>query len=484
MAIDISNFAKVSISVSPAGVSSGNFGILGFLTNEEGKISTAERSRSYKGLKAVLADWPATTEVGKAAKAFFAIKPTPTDFVVHMCFETAQAAVLTGGGHKALEELIAIDAGNLKITTDKGTATIDDLDFTTVSSSSGLAGIATALATAINTKVSNSVTVTHTGHGFQIKSATVGTASTITFAEGDAAEALGLEQHQGKLNAGIAAETPVTALGIITTNGTAYTGLVTHKKYRDVITGAAGTTTLEIGQFASANKKIFCNTTNSLAALSSVITTDTGSKMKAASLDVLTTFSKNKSQYPSAAVFGRAASVNFSGVNTTITLNLKQLAGITAEDLTTSEFATLKAKRISVVAQIGNSVSAYTDSRLASGIWFDSAHGLLWAENRIETDMFNLLYQSATSVPYTQAGLNSAEAKLEESLQAAVRNGLVAPGYLPDGTYLPTGYQITAIPLAKVPSSDKGARTYAGLTFVMIGAGALHEIAIYGSFVQ
>ena len=36
MAIEISEFAQVSISVSPTGVASGNFGILGFLTTEVG----------------------------------------------------------------------------------------------------------------------------------------------------------------------------------------------------------------------------------------------------------------------------------------------------------------------------------------------------------------------------------------------------------------------------------------------------------------
>ena len=83
-----------SISVSPTGVAGGNFGILGFLTNEEGVIGTAERSRAYVGLPSVAVDWAADTEVYKAATAFYAATPTPTDFVVHMCFETDQSAVL------------------------------------------------------------------------------------------------------------------------------------------------------------------------------------------------------------------------------------------------------------------------------------------------------------------------------------------------------------------------------------------------------
>ncbi len=489
MAIEITEFANVSISVSPTGVAGGNFGILGFLTNEEGVIGTAERGRAYTTLDGVLSDWAGDSEVALAATAFYAASPTPTDFVVLTCFETDQEAVLTGGGHVSLEELKAIDAGNLTITTDVGESAIADLDLT---GSTTLEEVSTALESAINALVPSSVTVTHTGYGFEVKSVTAGIASSITFADGstgvgtsNAAEALGLEQHQGKISTGIVAETPVQALGEALAQGIDFTGLVTHKKYRDQSGGATGTSTLEIAQWAEAAKKIFCNTSNNLAVLSSVIDTDTISQCKGATLRyTLSTFSKSRKQYPSAAVFGRAAAVNFSGISTTITLNLKQIPTITAEDLTPGEFAVLRSKNGSAVVSIGKSVNAYSDSRMASGSWLDTTHGLLWLENRCEVDMFNLLYQSATKVPYTQSGINTATATLERSLQAAVRNGLAASGFLPDGTFLPEGFVVRAVSLANTPSSDKGNRVYAGLSFDMVGAGALHEVVVTGNFAE
>lgn len=492
MAIEITEFADASITVSPTGVAGGNFGILGFLTNEEGVIGSAERSRAYTGLPSVGDDWAADSEVYKAATAFYGQTPTPTDFVVTMCFETDQAATLTGGGHDELADLIAISAGNLTITTDTGTTELATLDFSGVLVGDGLAGIATALETQINAETVGSVTVTHTGLGFEVKSTTTGIASTISFADGElgvgtinAAEALGLEQHQGKISLGLNAETPVQALAEVVSLGTDFTGLVTHKKYRDVLAGDTGTTTLEIGQWATAAKKIFCNTSNDLSVLNSAISTDIISLMKGiTSRYILSTFSRTKVQYPSAAVFGRAAAVNFSGVNTTLTLNLKQLAGITAEDLTPGQFATLRSKFGSAVVRIGKTVNAYSDSRMSSGSWLDSTHGLLWLENRCETDMFNLLYQSATKLPYTQAGINTAVGTLTRSLEGAVRNGLAAPGFLPDGTYLPEGFIVYSVALADVPSSDKGNRLYAGLSFDMVGAGAMHELIVNGNFAE
>jgi len=256
-----------------------------------------------------------------------------------------------------------------------------------------------------------------------------------------------------------------------------------NKKWRDVNTGGTGETTLEIATWAEAAKKIFCNTSNDLSVLNSALSSDIASLCKAASLRfTLTTFSKNPSEYPSASVFGRAASVNFSAIGTTITLNLKQMPGVSAEDLTPAEFATLRSKYASAVVVIGKSVNAYTDSRMASGSWLDTTHGLLWLENRCETDLFNLLYVQNTKIPFTQVGINTCVGVLERSLQAAVRNGLAGPGYLADGTFLPEGFRVSSVPLADVPAGDLGSRLYAGLSFVMKGAGALHEVDVAGQF--
>ncbi len=503
MAIEITEFANVSITVSPTGVAGGNFGILGFLTtnadtNDNGgyPIGTAERSRAYGTIGGVGADWDANTEVYKAAQSFYAATPTPTDFVVHTCYETDQPATLVSGGTRTVTELIGITAGNLTITSDIGEAAIADLDFSAVTVNDGYDGIATSLASQLNAAVTGGFTVTHDGYSFIVQSNTAGVSSSLTFGDGttgagtvNAAEALGLEQHQGKLLQGFASETPVQALSQVAAAGTEFTGLVTHKKWRDIVdAGAAPSSTEGIAVWAEANKKIFCNTSNNLSVLGSAYdgsNSDIISKMKGRTLRyTLSTFSKTKAQYPSAAVFGRAASVNFSAIATTITLNLKQIPTITAENLTPGEFANLRSKNGSAVVQIGKTVNAYSDSRMSSGSWFDTTHGLLWLENRCETDMFNLLYQAATKVPYTQEGINTTKATLERSLSAAVRNGLAAPGFLPDGTYLPEGFIVYSVALADVPSSDKSNRTYAGLSFDMVGAGALHEVQVSGSFAE
>jgi len=486
MAIEITEFANVSIAVSPVGVQGGNFGILGFLTNEEGVIGVAERTRAYTSLASVLVDWAGTTEVAKAATAFYGQTPTPTDFVVQMCFETAQEATLTGGAHDTLAELVAniTGVGALDITVDATLVQVTTLDLSGDADLDAAAASIEAAITAANGAVAICAVV-HTGLQFEVSSLTTGVSSDISFGSGTESDALGLSAHQARKADGIAAEDPVSALGVALALGVETVGLVTHKKYRDVTSGATGETTLEIAQWAEAAKRIFCNTTNALVAMDALTTTDVASVLKTASLRFsLTTFSKNPALYPSASVFGRAASVNFSSTGSALTLNLKQMPGITAEDLTPGEFAALRGKNCSAVVQIGKTVNAYTDSRMANGSWLDTTHGLLWLENRAEVDMFNLMYQSPTKLPYTQTGINTAVSTLDRSLQAAVRNGMCGPGFLSDGTYLPEGYDITAVELGAVSAGDKSNRVYKGLSFRMVGAGALHEVEVSGTFAE
>jgi len=495
MAIEISEFANVVISIAPTGVASGNFGILGFLTKSSdaaiaGKeIFPAERTRAYTSLASVLGDWEASSEVYKAASAFYGQTPKPRDFVVLTSYDTAQNAALTGGGTKTAEELIGASwngSGVLNITIDGTAITISDLDVSAASPAT-LEGIAAELTSSIDA-VASGAEVIHNGYQFVVIGTVAGASGSMTYADySDAAADLGLTAASAKLSQGLDVETAVDSLAAVATKGTEYVGLVTHKDWRDDSAGVldSGNSTEDIAMFAQGASKIFCNTTNDLTTLTSG-TSHVAARLKSRSLDLcLTTFSRDVTAYPSASVFGRAASVNFSGINSTITLNLKRMPGIDSEDLTPAEFAHLRSHFASAIVQIGKGVNArngFTDSRMASGSWLDTAHGLLWLDNHCEVAMFNLMYVNNTKIPFTQVGINTAVATLERALRDAVRNGLAAPGYLPDGTYLPEGFIVEYVALADVPVGDKGNRVYKGLSFKMVGAGALHELEVNGEF--
>jgi hypothetical protein len=481
MAIEITEFSNVTIDVAPQAVAGGNFGILGFLTYETGTnaISSAERNRGYTSLESVGKDWAATSEVYKTATSFYAASPTPTDFVVLMQYKTAQAAKIMGGIHLSKDDLVAIPAEDFTLDVDGTPVTVTNLNF---SGETSLGDIVTKL----NLEFSGSANFIYdTAYKrFLVKSGSsvVGT-SRIEFPTGTFAEALGLTQDVATKAEAIDVESAVDALVANKNSGVDFAGLVTHKDYRDNLVTTEGNKTTDIALWCEGSNKIFCNTSNSLGVLDSAVTNDIISELQDSGYkNTISTFSRYTSLYPSAAVFGRAASVNFAATASTITLNLKQMPGIIAEDLTPNQLATLKGKNGNAVIRIGKTVKAYTESRMANGGFFDSVHGLMWLKNRIEVDMFNLLYQSTTKIPYTQTGINIVKATLERSLQAAVRNGLSGSGYLTDGTYLPDGFVVIAEPLANVPSSDKSNRIFKSISFKMVGAGALHEVSINGSF--
>lgn len=485
MAIETTEFASVSIVVSPTGVSSGNFGILGFLTKVSddaiNSILPAERARAYKGLPSVGVDWNVASQVYKAATAFYAQTPTPTDFTVITSYDVAQTATLVGGAHDTLAELQAITTGAATFTVDGTEVALTGVD---LSAAADLEAVATIIQVAVAAVVAGSTCI-YGAYGFILNGNTTGAGGSITFGTGALSDSLGFAQHLGKLSQGIDIETPVASLAASLTLGIDFIGLDHHPDWRDSVGLADGLNSLDIATWAEAAKKIYMHTSNSLSVLNPVLTTDTISIMKTATLrHTLSTFSKNIALFPGSGVFGRVASVNFSGIDTTMTMNLKQLPGITAEDLTPAEYTTLTNKFGSAVVKIGSEVNAYVNSRMASGSWLDTTHGLLWLENRIEVDMFNFLYQDPDKIPYTQTGLNMTEEVLERSLQAAVRNGLSAPGYLADGTYLPEGYRIKAVLLGDVASADKSGRIYKGLSFDMVGAGALHQVEVSGTFAE
>ena len=370
MAIGIDFFSDVSISVSPSGVPLGDFGTLAFLTTETG-ITRSTRAKSYGKISEVVGDWAVTTDVYKAALAFYSQTPTPKTFVVIY------------------------------------------------------------------------------------SSREVGHIETCTQALADAVD-----------------------------KGFKFVAVAVHKTLRDKLSGDGNKTT-DIGTWCEANNTIFINTTNNVVAKATYTSSspDVASLLKRMSLRfTMSIYSSDDDEYPCCSVFGRAATVNFEGVGTTITLNLKQMPTISQETLKTSELKNLRDRNCSAVISIGLHAAGLTNSRMANGSWLDTTHGLLWLENRIEVDMFNLLYRSNTKIPYSQVGINMAKSVLQKSLEAGVRNGFIAPGTISDGTYLPTGFSIGAITLADTNASDKSNRLYRGLSFKVNGAGALHEVSITGEF--
>lgn len=495
MAIPVSSVVNVGIAIGAPFPARAGFGTLNIVTAETGVIGIAERIRSYSNLDGVTADWPANSEVVAAATAYLSQQPKPTALKVSTRYPTAQAAQLRGGSVVAVDlaSLIAIGDGSFGVTVDGDNHNITGLDFT-----SGVDGdqIATTIQTALQAVASGGYTAAtcvyegdETSGRFFISSGTTGTTSSIGFLRTvdplvgtDVSSLLQMKQGEGTKTNGIDAETITASLNAIQEIDTDWYGLIFTKEVRDGMRINGEDAVEAAADWCEARVKVFGNTSNDLDVLDSVTTNDIASTLAAKNLRrTITTFSSYPDQYPSASVLGRAFTVNFSQTNSTITLKFKQMPTITVEQLTQSQKAVLDSKFANALIEVGSS-DMFAESWMASGVFFDEVHGIDWLQNAIETNVFGYLLTRTTKVPYTNKGVAAVEQQVISALDEAVRNGLIAPGETIDGEFLPNGYKTIGIPVEDIDQSGKEARHYPGLSFTVLGAGAIHSVQINGIF--
>jgi len=475
--VPISEYINVGIALAPTPQGLAGFGKLGFFSKSANvgtnPITAEERIRQYSGMKAVAADYLDGTEINKAANVYYAQVPRPLYFMVGLIDGVNTAAHATGSNTPSLPALQAVTAGGFTCTIDGTLVVITATDL------SGAISFAAA-ATIVQGKLAvqkPGTTCVYNGTHFVITSPTTGVTSTITVASADVqglAAALGM--IIATLTQGAAAETPAQALSAAEQVDNSFYGVALDTEFDD--TQAA----YDAAVWTQARTKKFFNTTNDAVTLTNANLSTFAGQMFSASLgNTLSTYAPVAGSYAGISVAGRAFTVNFEGTNTTITLMYKKLPTIPVARIGSGQNNNLKAINCNVFLDVGGN-SFFATSKMADGSFFDTKHGIDWLQNRTETDVFNLMYQSPTKVPFTDTGVSMIIQKLEHGLRQGVTNGLIAPGYTTDGTYLELGYRIDYIPVGDVSAADKGNRQYDGISFIAVGAGAIHGVTITGSF--
>jgi len=233
---------------------------------------------------------------------------------------------------------------------------------------------------------------------------------------------------------------------------------------------------------ASSLSRVFAVTSDDSGIIDSASTTDIASTLKAAGYSRTFVQYSTKSKYAALSAFGRAFTVNFTGNNTTITLKFKTEPGVTYETLTSSQAAAVDAKNANVFVYYANDTAILQQGVMANGDFFDERHGLDWLQNYVQTNLFNLLYTSTTKIPQTEAGVTRLLSNVEQSLDQAVSNGLVAPGVWNGGDIgqitasdtLTKGYYVYAQPLSSQAQADREARKAPLIQAAIKLAGAVH----------
>lgn len=128
-----------------------------------------------------------------------------------------------------------------------------------------------------------------------------------------------------------------------------------------------------------------------------------------------------------AAYLSRGFAVNYSGSNTTITMNLKDLVGIQAD---TNISEGILSQCVAIGADCFPSIEglAKVISNRQGGMYFDQVTNQIWFLNAIQRAVFNVLAQTNTKIPQTEAGLEKITKAIRQVCNQGVTNGFIAPG--------------------------------------------------------
>ena len=490
MTISIDNIVNVNIAIGAPFPRRAGFGTLNIVTAETGVIGIAERSRLYNDIDGVANDWPSDSEALVAATSYFSQNPRPTSLIISTRYPEGASGQVRGGSVSEADELLQVSDGSFSIWIDGAQEDITALDFT--SGQVDLDEIADVIALAllaVGTGGYAQSTCSYDGSRFIITSGTSGATSEVSFLSPvdpiigtDISSMLRMRQGEGTSSVGVEPETITDSLNAIEANSTGWYGLVFTKEVRDNVIINGEDAVEAAARWCEARVKTFGNTTNDLDALDTVSTTHIGSVLNALGMNrTMTTFCSAVDSYPSASIMGRAFTVDFGQPDSTITLKFKQIPGISAEQLSASELVALASNNVNALISVGG-YSMFSESNMASGLYFDEIHGVDWLQNAIQTNVFGYLLSRETKVPYTNKGVAAIEQQLINALDEAVRNGLISAGYSANGEFLARGYKTSTINVEDVNPSDREARFYSGLSFIAIGSGAIHAVQINGTF--
>ncbi|WP_207627399.1 DUF3383 domain-containing protein [Photorhabdus tasmaniensis] len=474
--LPVSNIVNVTINMAPRAAQSRNFGSL-LIVGASNVIDTHERLRLYSDIDGVGADFGLDTPEYQAAALYYSQSPRPVDLYMGRWVKDQALAVLRGAiltkQQQAISKFTTITDGSFRLTINGKETICSGVD---LSKETNLNGVAQRI-----TEKLKECTVTWDTSRFVISlqaSGTMGYASSASAGTyiGDLL----------KLDEGSDATAIEPAKAETIAEAVAALGAVSNGWYGLVVADNSLTDedVLSVANYieSASVSRIYGHTAQKTDALDTDVDTDIGSQLTGGNYQrTLWQYSSGK-PYTAASLMGRMFTVNFNGNNTTITLKFKQEPAVTAESLTATQANALKKKNGNVFVKYNNDTAIIQEGVMANGDFIDERHGLDWLQNYVQNNLYNLLYTSTGKIPQTDAGVTRLITNVEQSLDQAVTNGLVAPGIwnggpigqIQPGDTLTKGYYVYAPPIATQAQADREARKAPVIQCAIKLAGAVH----------
>lgn len=182
-----------------------------------------------------------------------------------------------------------------------------------------------------------------------------------------------------------------------------------------------------------------------------------------------------------------ALSTNFSGSNTTQTLNLKTLIGVQPDPTMTQ---TIQNEATTAGADTYVSLQG-VPKILCSGAnkFYDQVYNLQWFVGALQVSGFNYLAQASTKVPQTEAGMDGLKGAYRNVCEQGITNQYGAPGTWNSPTtfgnqadflanIVQRGYYIYSVPVSQQSQTDRAARKAPLVQIAFKEAGAIQSSTV------
>lgn len=477
--LPVSNVINVTIVNTPSGLAEKNVNSLAILTNEPS--ASLNDFDVYVSAAQVATDFGSASVTAAMANAIFAQTPNPLSGGGRLVIIGMQAAVSATEGtcttaniSANLNDIIAVNNGDLRITVNSVVYDLTQLNFT---GSTSFANVATILQGRIN-----EVTVEATANGLKFTSKKVGTVSTVALAAvaggtGTALNGAGYFNAAAAVSVAGANSTGETVIGCVNrvSGNVGIAGVMTNLNLEDTAIIAAASA-------FQAKDMIFLHHVASGQDILGVGTTiKTAAQRKTRIL--LYTQSQAAANLYKAAYAGRAFSVNFNGSKTSSTMNLKELANITPDlGISQTMYAQCLTAGVDVYVSYDGVPSVYSTG---GNDYFDNVYSDLALKFALEAAGFNYLRQTSTKVPQTEPGMDGLKAAYSGVCDRFVTNGCIAPGaWTSSDTFgdpvifkqnvLTRGYYTYSLPIVKQSAAQRALRKAPLVQIAIKRAGAIH----------
>ena len=180
-----------------------------------------------------------------------------------------------------------------------------------------------------------------------------------------------------------------------------------------------------------------------------------------------------------------ASSTNYSGTDTCLTMNLKELTGVDPDkNLNQTYYNSAKTNGCDIYGSTCGLSAVYS---FGANEYTDVVTGELWLKKALEVAGFNYLRKTNTKITQTESGMTGLKNAYIQVLQQGIRNGLIGVGNrwndsIPFGngeTFQDNieklGYYVYSIPIAEQSQTERENREAPLIQIAVKLSGAMHS---------